>query len=512
MNLIYRKFDQLKLIFFNKAERDFINLKHSKRINDNNSKIVLVEMGIDIYFLVHFYFLLKEKNFKDKKLVGLWVNPMRMRRPGFIGTFAFFYQYLIQHFIKLKWKKIYKCLGFNTFIELSDDFKDSFFIRDSKFVKDYEKLKSKKDILKLKYKGIKIGDLIYDHYLRFNGDVTFNINDINSIKILLNMIEGANNNLNNFYLKNKNKISYYIPQKAFYINGFATRYFLNKKVKTVGGVHHTQYVKKFSHIDYLAGCRSQVLPIKFKKLNNKLKKLKLAKKYLKEKFDGKTNIETRYMRQSAFLKKGNIKIKKDFDVIIYLPDFSDAPHIYGDLVFNDCSEWIEETLEFLKKKKISVAIKIHPNTWVFSTKEYNNKLKDKFNNLVWFDANISNKEIFKKKPKFGISPFGSALHELSYHKIIPIAAGSNPHMGYDFVFTPKNKKNYFYLINQAIEKKLKLKANFKDKIAEFYYMHCLHNDDYIKNRSRNLKLQNYLPAVGRRSIEILEKFNEGYFK
>tara|TARA_B100001121_G_scaffold309997_1_gene338971 strand:- start:7462 stop:9003 length:1542 start_codon:yes stop_codon:yes gene_type:complete len=511
MEFIIRKFDLFKLIFFNKAERDFVNLKHPYKIDKKNNKIVLVEIGLDIYFLVHFYFLLKERKFRNNKFVGLWINPMRMRRPGFTGTIAFLFQCLVQYLIKLKWMKIYKCLGFNSFIDLSNDFKDSIFISKSNFVKSYKSFKKKEDILKLKYQGIKIGDLIYDHYLRFKGDVKFNINDLYSTKILLNMIEGANNNLNNFYLKNKNKIEYYIPQKAFYINGFAIRYFLNKNIKTIGGIENIKYVKKFTKKDYLAGTRSQDLKKKFIKLKNKTRKKRLAKKYLKEKFDGKINKEFRYMRQSTFSKNLNSTIKKTFDVVIFLPDFSDAPHIYGDLVFNDYSDWIEETLKFLKEKNISIAIKKHPNTWVFSSKKYNEELKEKYNNLIWLDKDISNNEIFKKKPKFGISPFGTVLHELAYHKIIPISVGANPHMAYDFVFTPKNKNDYFNFINKAIKGKLKLKNNVRDKIAECYYMYHLHNDDYFKNRSRDLQLQNYLPAIGVRSIEILEKFNKGDF-
>ena len=137
MEFIIRKFDLFKLIFFNKAERDFVNLKHLKKIDKKNNKIVLVEIGLDIYFLVHFYFLLKERKFRNNKFVGLWVNPMRMRRPGFTGTIAFLFQCLVQYLIKLKWMKIYKCLGFNSFIDLSNDFKDSIFISKSNFVKSY---------------------------------------------------------------------------------------------------------------------------------------------------------------------------------------------------------------------------------------------------------------------------------------------------------------------------------------------------------------------------------------
>ena len=205
------------------------------------------------------------------------------------------------------------------------------------------------------------------------------------------------------------------------------------------------------------------------------------------------------MKKSPYDKKKLLKINKKFDVIIFLPDFADAPHCYGNLVFDDFSDWIEETLEFLKLKNLTVAVKEHPHSWVFSSVKFTETLKKKYNNLIWLNRNISNFEIFKNKPRFGISPFGTVLHELAYHKIIPIAAGPNPHMAYNFVFTPNNKKHYFSLINQAIHSKLKLKKNFKEKIAECYYMFFLNNDDYIKNRSRELNLQKLSTISWRRN-------------
>ena len=42
-------------------------------------------------------------------------------------------------------------------------------------------------------------------------------------------------------------------------------------------------------------------------------------------------------------------------------------------------------------------------------------------------------------------------------------------------------------------------------------MFFLHNDDYLKNDSRKLKLKNYLPSAGMKSITILDKFNKGHF-
>ena len=511
MFLISRKLIQLKRVFLNDAEKKFIKLKHNNFSNRNPNKIVLIEIGEDIYFLVHFYFLLKKKIFKDKKIVGLWINPGNLKKPGFRGTLASLFQCFFLYFIKLKWKKIYKCLGVSEIIDLNNNFRDNFLIRDTAFIKKNLNLKNKKDVLNIKYKGIKIGDLLYDHYLRFNQSISFDVKNIYVIKRLLNLIETSNENLNKFYFKNKNKLFCYIPQKAFYTNGFAVRYFLSKKIKTIGGIEDNKYIKKFSSNNYLATTKCQNLPLKFKNLQNKKEKISLSKKHLRDKFNGKITSELKYMRKSSYNKKKQFNINKSFDVIIFLPDFSDAPHIYGKLVFNDFADWIHETLEFLKFKKLSVAIKEHPNSWIYTTINFQENLKKKYHNLIWFNKNISNKSIFKKKPKFGISPFGSVLHELAYHKIIPIAVGSNPCMAYDFVFTPKSKNHYFSLINKALKNKLIFRKNFINKIAECYYMFFLHNDDYLKNDSRKLKLKNYLPSAGMKSITILDKFNKGHF-
>ena len=509
--LISRKLIQLKRVFLNDVEKNFLKLNHPRRNLNKGNKIILLEMGEDIYFLVHFYFLLKKKMFQNKKIVGLWINPGNIKKPGIRGTIAFLFQCLILHLIKLKWKKIYKCLGVNEVIELNNNFKDNVFVRNTNFINKNCNLKNKEDVLSINFKGIKIGDLIYDHYLRFNNTVTFDIKNRYAIKRLLNFIETSNENLNNFYFKNKNNILYYISQKAFYTNGFAVRYFLNKNVKTLGGIEDNKYIKKFSKNDYRATTKCENLPIKFKFLKNKRRKISLSKKKLRDKFSGKISLELNYMRKSSYNKKKTFKIKKKFDAIIFLPDFSDAPHIYGKVVFNDFVDWIHETLRFLKLKNISIAIKEHPNSWVYNTIKFQENLKKKYSNLIWLNKNISNIAIFNNKPKFGISPFGTVLHELAYHKIIPIAVGSNPCMGYDFVFTPKNKKHYFELINKAIMNKLYLKKNFKEKIAECYYMFFLHNDDFLKNESRELNLKKYLPSVGMKSITILDKFNKGYF-
>ena len=52
----------------------------------------------------------------------------------------------------------------------------------------FKKINSKSDLIKLRYKDIVIGDLVYDTYLRFNRVATVDINDKKLKLIIRNAI------------------------------------------------------------------------------------------------------------------------------------------------------------------------------------------------------------------------------------------------------------------------------------------------------------------------------------
>jgi len=138
-------------------------------------------------------------------------------------------------------------------------------------------------------------------------------------------------------------------------------------------------------------------------------------------------------------------------------------------------------------------------------------LKKKYNQFNWLERSISNHSIFKKKPIIGISPRGSVLFDLAYHGIIPIAFGRNPCMAYSFVFTAKTKRQYFNLIKKGLIHNLKLPKNYKNLIAECYYMNYINKSDYYETRSSKIKLKNYRSASINSNLSMLKKFNDGFF-
>ena len=405
-------------------------------------------------------------------------------------------------------------MGVEECIDLNNNLLANLINKKTYFIKKNISISQKKNIHKIKYKNIKIGDIIYDYYLRYYRSGTFDCTKKFEINRILNYVEHSFDNLNKFYEKNKNNLEYYIPQYAGYIHhGIPVRFFLNKKIKTIGSITSCQYSKKFTIKDLYHNYNPKKVKKNFLKLKNKLKKRKIAKKELIEKFKGKINSEYSYMRKSFYNNKKILKNKNN-DVIIFLPNFVDAPHCYGNLVFNDFQEWLVETLDYLgRKNNLRVGVKIHPNS-LYVSKSLTNVFKEKYKNKIsWIDSEISNKKIFSNKVLLGLSPYGTVLHEMAFHNIVPIAAGDNPYMSFGFVQTPQNKKDYFKLIDRALEKKIKFRKNLKNELEESYYMYFLHNNDYIKNLSRKFDLKKFHQGSGVNDIGVLREFlKKGFIK
>ena len=74
---------------------------------------------------------------------------------------------IILFYRNLKWRKIYGNLGVD-FISLNNKkiFDEIRYLNKAEII--LSKIKSKKDLQKLKIKNILVGDLIYDTYLRYN--------------------------------------------------------------------------------------------------------------------------------------------------------------------------------------------------------------------------------------------------------------------------------------------------------------------------------------------------------
>ena len=147
-------------------------------------------------------------------------------------NFSFFYFSLSESFfskIKIsiyRMSEIYKSFGVKNGISEFDLKKE---VVPLKF-RQFQNL-SKNQLIELNYKGIKIGDLIYDTYLKTQNKPTVNLNDITLYKIYIKSISITN--LVSKYYKN-NKIALVIPSHTYYIQyGIVTRLALKQNIPVI---------------------------------------------------------------------------------------------------------------------------------------------------------------------------------------------------------------------------------------------------------------------------------------
>ncbi len=493
--------------FLDRNEKCFIKSVNTKLLKKNlNKKKILVSLQSEYFFLIYYYLLMKEKKFRNYEFIGIWTNHYLCSNKSF-GLIIFIFDTIKNYFFYLKWKKLYSAAGISKFIFLQSINPISLllsYLRSKKKLK----IKSKKKLLKLRLNGIVIGDLFYDTYLRFYRQATINLKDRFKINFLHSQFDLAEKKFNSIF--EKNQIQFLLSGfSSFLQHGLAVRFFLKKKIEVYGGKNFTQLIKKFSKFNNSHLENWNLYKKKFDRMNDKINKRKMAKKILRERISGK--MTDHFMKKSSFYGSTQKKFsfnQKKIDCIIFLPDFTDSPHIKGPMLFNDYEHWIIETLKFLNNfKDHKIAIKPHPNSQ-YSGKILIERLKRDFDekNFLWLDSNCSNKYIYKKKPYFGISPAGTSLIEMPYLNVIPLSAGRHPFFKFNLGINPKSINDYFKNLSLLMSKKISLNVIKKEHIFDAFYMQYLNKNNAFKNDIENFDIYKYFRNRDNSSA-VLKKFS-----
>lgn len=476
---LIKKIRNLKKNFVcDKNELYFLkNFRTQKNITKKN--ITVIQMQASHYYLAHFSQIIKNEKFSESEFIGLWTNIVFYKK----GRFAFLkfcYDYLNDHLLKRKWVKLYRKIGIDLHYNLNSNLVSNLFPMKNRFVQRALKNLTSEKINKIKYKNKIVGCHIYDTFLRYYNKVSFNQSDKSNIKVILSHTVFSFDNLEKFYQKYKKNIKYYITSDHTYIqNGIPLNFFNKKKIKIIGGSKTNSYIKHYNKISN--GMNFENYFKIFKSLSNKNKKINEAKKFI---YNSNSKLLSKKLDRSINKKFRKFKL----DVLIFLPDFVDAPHGKGWILFNDSAEWIKKTLDFLIGKNIKIGIKPHPmsrhGSILFET-EIKNKYKDK---IIWLEKEKNNLNLFKQNILFGLSPSGSVTYGMALNNKIVINCGRNPYMSFKYAFTPRTKKEYFKLLELGLQKKLSMTKNYKYKVFASIYMFFIHNLDVFENISRKIKL------------------------
>jgi hypothetical protein len=456
--------------FLSKNEKEYIefNKKSFPKLNQGKTNgCILVEL-FDYPTLIYFWSIITNLIAKKNNLT---INFYYFKTySSIISNFKIFIKNL---------SKIYNSFNVNEGINFYN-----FNSENKKFNYTlFEKIKTKKQLVEFTYKSIKIGDLIYDTYIRKTFNPTINLNDPLLLKIFSEAITIFEQSLKYFL---NNKIKLLITSHSYYTQyGIILRIAIQLNVPVLM-VHS----KARGNVDFRIKLIDKKYPFEhnwgyinyhknFLKLNSKKKLLDVGKKLIEDRLLGNSKLS--YLKSSPYLRikndekltKINLNNKKK-NIIIFAHCFFDAVHRFRYSLYNDYYEQIKFFIKLSKKcKNFNWLVKQHPNDLKENDEVYK-KLFKKEKNIVLLNKKTPNSLILKKiKPYIAITNNGSISHELAYHKIPVINTGDNVHINYKFNLNPKNKNQLLDMIINIKKYTKKLDFN-KKNLYEFMYMHFQH--------------------------------------
>lgn len=475
-------------------EQQFIRDFSSKAQNTapKTDKTIVFQMPIDYYYLAHFALVAKRYKSEGYKLVGLWpmnIFPKSKNNHSYLKNIRIDLLNSLQYTIlKHKWIKLYRSIGVEHFIDLDQVslFNKVKCYKESQLV--FGQLKDKDSLFKLNIGGLDCGDLIYDTYLRYRAQPTLDIKD-DFLRHLIYKSLVANIRISKYCAMHLIE-EFYSSYSSYIHHGIPVRLMLKKNIDVFTDGNLSQYGKQLTLEDYYHTANYRNYRNAFASLPQQLAKLAQADDMLKKRFSGNVDNVTSYMKNSAYGTQVKPLQMNGAEGVVFLHDFFDSPHCYSWMIFLDFWEWAIFTLQLISEHNLNIAVKPHPNQRPESL-EVVQILKKMFPNILWIEQNISNTQIFASGIKYGVSIYGTVLHELAYHNIIAIAAGDNPHISFDFVYTAKSKDEYKQLILNAAT--LTVIADAKKQVQMFCYMHALNHNDAIISKARDLKLRKLDP-------------------
>lgn len=496
------KFNQiilgLKVLNFQSSKKYLRILKNIFFITNKNS----------IRFIKHNYKVWKNENVKKSKnllLIDYFEShESELLRSYFCNIYAKKHDCKVVVFslgkrllINREWRKIYKSFNVKKFICIfySSFYLDLFFnFKKKKLFKNnlnelLKNIKTKQDVINIKYKNIEIGREIYAEYLYRLRKPTVDLKDQKLKDIIYEGIVLIEYWIDFFKKNNVKAITLSHPNTRFLaLSGKVANHFFSIPVFAVNHRYIYSHLNLNNHRDWI---REHLLEIPnyFKKINSnqKIDGIQWAQKRLESRLKGVVGVDMNYSTDSAFHNNfSNPVIKKNdkIKILIGTHEFYDDPQATGGLLFSDFYEWLVFLGEQSKKFNYDWYLKNHPDTDPWTVQVINDLLK-KYPNIKQVDGKISWLQLKNEGINFVFTCHGTIGHECPLLDMQVINADINhPHIAYDFNWTPKTIDEYENMIKDLPNMKKKINKN---DVYEYYYVvHKLLEKDDIMFKSYKL--------------------------
>jgi len=487
-----------RIVKIGKYLKKIFNNNSEKLNNSKNKEIILVEDFFYYPSLIGYAYFLKVLNLQNSSKIL-----------SYNSSYLSFIKIIIA-----KLKKIYFFFDyFQKSIGIEGNLYIEKIINEKKILQDLKKikinLKTKHDVLHIRYLGMNIGHEIYDEYLRVNNKNEVDLIDKNFDKCLREMIILLNY-WNNFFIKRKVKavlISHAVYFKALIMR---VAFKFNVPVYVVGAQNFFLLTKKNDSKNSCCGLFKK----SFKKLKFTDKQMAIneGKVKLMSRFDGKVDVKLLQDQKMDFnlfqknKKKYDLKINKSkINILVAAHCFTDAVHAYGKSFYTDFKDWIVFLCKAANLRGYNIFIKIHPAQYKNNLHHFKNLQKNYSFKLLPNDITFD--YIVKQPFDYATTVYGSIGHEYPIFKIPVINASNNgPHSSYGFNINAKNKQNYEKIILNLKKKQFEISKKKIYEISQFYFMRYLSEYAFLDNWHK------YMNILGKEynSYKILQMFCKNF--
>jgi hypothetical protein len=338
------------------------------------------------------------------------------------------------------------------------------------------RLKSTLDVEDIHIKGVWVGDLVYDTYLRTFLKPTINIESEDFRRVLLNSFE-----LFTFW------DDYFSSHKVCGINVSHCVYNLAIPLRVavfrdipafqtnLTHVYRLSRENLFAYNDFFYfRKRFAELPADTRKAG-----IALAQRRIQRRFSGEVGVDMGYSKKSAYAAPKHarlLRVSKKKKILVATHCFFDSPHSYGKNVFPDFYEWIDFLGEMTKCTDYDWYVKTHPD-FLPGNKKIIDSLIARYPKFTLLPADASHHQIIAEGINLALTSYGTIAFEYAALGIQVINASmNNPHIAYDFNLHASDRETYRRMLLDL--DKLDLNIDTR-QVYEYYFMRNIYNTDDI---------------------------------
>lgn len=324
---------------------------------------------------------------------------------------------------------------------------------------------------RLEVRGVPVGDLIVDSFLRFRPSPRFQVAD----PLVWRLIWQAHRDVRRArrYFVHHRPVFYLTSYATYLEHGVPVRVAVQAGVPVYSFGNLVLFGKQLTSGDWFHTPDCSAYRRRFEALEDPAPRLAAAERQLALRLSGGVDLATGYMRQSAYASSLEpVPDGMAGAVVVFLHDFFDSPHVYADLVFEDFWQWICCTIDTLQAAGIRFFLKPHPNQ-VAQSRAVLEELKTVYPGLALLAQGVSNAQLAQAGMACGVTVYGTVAHELAFLGIPSIACARHPHHAFDFCRTATSRAQYVRFLQQALDP-VADRATLRLQALQFYYIHNLH--------------------------------------